>query len=317
VILEAISKAQEVNVQLIELQDEMQKRVGKPKYVFEPKAAPDDVSSAVAEFVASRDWDLVAAAKDERAELMRQVRAEVLEALSEQYPPEYLKAALDDHLKSLVRKRIVGEGVRPDGRKPEEIRPISAEVGLLPRTHGSGLFTRGETQVLTIATLGSVGDQQKLDGLEPEETRRFIHHYNFPPFSVGETRPLRGPSRRDIGHGALAERALSPLIPDEDTFPYTIRLVSEVLSSNGSTSMASTCGSRRADQIARSGYRYGSDQGGRGLQGTDGHRRDGGPLRRHGLQGSGNSGGDHCAPDGHQDRRVDLRHHGEGAGTSA
>ncbi|TMG00587.1 MAG: polyribonucleotide nucleotidyltransferase [Chloroflexi bacterium] len=184
VILEAISKAQEVNVQLIELQDEMQKRVGKPKYMFEPKAAPDDVSSAVAEFVASRDWDLVAAAKDERAELMRQVRAEVLEALSEQYPPEYLKAALDDHLKSLVRKRIVGEGVRPDGRKPEEIRPISAEVGLLPRTHGSGLFTRGETH--------------------------------------------------------------SPLIPDEDTFPYTIRLVSEVLSSNGSTSMASTCGSALA-----------------------------------------------------------------------
>jgi len=246
VILEAISKAQEVNVQLIELQDEMQKRVGKPKYVFEPKAAPDDVSSAVAEFVASRDWDLVAAAKDERAELIRQVRAEVLEALSEQYPPEYLKAALDDHLKSLVRKRIVGEGVRPDGRKPEEIRPISAEVGLLPRTHGSGLFTRGETQVLTIATLGSMGDQQKLDGLEPEETRRFIHHYNFPPFSVGETRPLRGPSRRDIGHGALAERGLSPMIPDEDAFPYTIRLVSEVLSSNGSTSMASTCGSTLA-----------------------------------------------------------------------
>jgi polyribonucleotide nucleotidyltransferase len=245
-ILEAISKAQEVNVQLIELQDEMQKRVGKPKYVFEPKAAPHEVSSAVAEFIASRDWDLVAAAKDERAELMRQVRAEVLEALSEQYPPEYLKAALDDHLKSLVRKRIVEEGVRPDGRKPEEIRPISAEVGLLPRTHGSGLFTRGETQVLTIATLGSVGDQQKLDGLEPEETRRFIHHYNFPPFSVGETRPLRGPSRRDIGHGALAERALSPMIPDEDTFPYTIRLVSEVLSSNGSTSMASTCGSTLA-----------------------------------------------------------------------
>ena len=164
------------------------------------------MTSAVADFVDSRDWDLIAAAKDERAELMRQVRTEVLAALGEQYPPEDLKAALDAHLKSLVRKRIVGEGVRPDGRKPEEIRPISAEVGLLPRTHGSGLFTRGETQVLTIATLGSMGDQQKLDGLEPEETRRYIHHYNFPPFSVGETRPLRGPSRRDIGHGALAER---------------------------------------------------------------------------------------------------------------
>jgi polyribonucleotide nucleotidyltransferase len=246
VILEAISKAQQVNVQLIELQDEMQKRVGKPKYEFQPVAAPEDVADAVVQFAESRDWDLIAAAKDERAQLMQQVRAETLKELGEKYPPEFLKAAIENHLKSLVRNKIVNEGIRPDGRKPEEIRPISAEVALLPRTHGSGLFTRGETQVLTIATLGSMGDQQKLDGLEPEETRRFIHHYNFPPFSVGETRPLRGPSRRDIGHGALAERGLSPMIPDEDKFPYTIRLVSEVLSSNGSTSMASTCGSTLA-----------------------------------------------------------------------
>ncbi|TMB96802.1 MAG: polyribonucleotide nucleotidyltransferase [Chloroflexi bacterium] len=177
---------------------------------------------------------------------MRHAQEEVVAALSEQYTPEQLKAALDEHLKSLVRGRILNEGLRPDGRQPQDIRNISAEVSVLPRTHGSGLFTRGETQVLTIATLGSMGEQQRLDGLEPEETRRFIHHYNFPPFSVGETRPLRGPSRRDIGHGALAERALAPLIPDEDVFPYTIRLVSEVLSSNGSTSMASTCGSTLA-----------------------------------------------------------------------
>ncbi|HLC28494.1 MAG TPA: polyribonucleotide nucleotidyltransferase [Dehalococcoidia bacterium] len=246
VILDAIQLAQEVNRQIIELQEEMAKRVGKPKFAFEPSGVPDEVSAAVIEFANSRDWDLFAAAKDERAELMQQARAELLKELSEHYPPEFLKAALDGHLKDLVRRRIVEDGVRPDGRKPDEIRGISAEVGLLPRTHGSGLFTRGETQVLTIATLGSMGDQQKLDGLEPEETRRFIHHYNFPPFSVGETRPLRGPSRRDIGHGALAERGLSPMIPDEDTFPYTIRLVSEVLSSNGSTSMASTCGSTLA-----------------------------------------------------------------------
>ncbi|HEV8573215.1 MAG TPA: polyribonucleotide nucleotidyltransferase [Dehalococcoidia bacterium] len=245
-VLDAIKHAQEVNVQLIELQDEMARRVGKTKFEFQPASTPEDVVAAVVEFANSSGLDLVAAAKDERAELMRKARADMLAALGEQYPPEQLKAALDDHLKSLVRNRIVKDGVRPDGRRPDEIRPISAEVGLLPRTHGSGLFTRGETQVLTIATLGSVGDQQKLDGLEPEETRRFIHHYNFPPFSVGETRPLRGPSRRDIGHGALAERALSPMIPDEDVFPYTIRLVSEVLSSNGSTSMASTCGSTLA-----------------------------------------------------------------------
>ncbi len=246
VILESIRLAQDVNAQIIELQEEIAKRIGKPKVSFEPATAQDDLTAAVVEFANTRDWDLVAAAKDERAELIHEARAELLKALSEHYPAEYLKAALDDHLKSLVRQRIIEDGVRPDGRRPEEIRPISVEVGLLPRTHGSGLFTRGETQVLTIATLGSVGDQQKLDGLEPEETRRFIHHYNFPPFSVGETRPLRGPSRRDIGHGALAERALSPMIPDEDTFPYTIRLVSEVLSSNGSTSMASTCGSTLA-----------------------------------------------------------------------
>jgi polyribonucleotide nucleotidyltransferase len=246
VILEAIQKAQEVNAQVIELQEEMQRKIGKPKYEFRPAATPDEVTEAVIDFAGTRDWDLVAAAKDERAEIMREIRAEVLKELAEQYPPEYLKAALDDHLKSLVRNKIVNEGVRPDGRKPDEIRPISAEVSLLPRTHGSGLFSRGETQVLTIATLGSVGDQQKLDGLEPEETRRYIHHYNFPPFSVGETRPLRGPSRRDIGHGALAERALLPMVPEEDVFPYTIRLVSEVLSSNGSTSMASTCGSTLA-----------------------------------------------------------------------
>ena len=245
-ILEAIQKAQEVNAKVIELQEEMQRRMGKPKFDFQPTTPSDDVAQAVAAFVDSRDWDLIAAAKDERAELMRQVRAAVLEELGEKYSPEDLKAALESHLKALVRNRIVNDSIRPDGRRPDEIRPISTEVGLLPRTHGSGLFTRGETQVLTLATLGSVGDQQKLDGLEPEEARRYIHHYNFPPFSVGETRPLRGPSRRDIGHGALAERALLPVVPDEEVFPYTIRLVSEVLSSNGSTSMASTCGSTLA-----------------------------------------------------------------------
>jgi polyribonucleotide nucleotidyltransferase len=245
-MLEALRVAQQVNAEVIALQDEMVKRIGKEKKSFEPALVPDDVKQAVIDFAASRNWDLVATAKDERADAMRQARQEMLEALGETYPPAQLKAALDEHLKGAVRSRILDEGVRPDGRKPTDIRAISAEVALLPRTHGSGLFTRGETQVLTIATLGSMGEQQRLDGLEPEETRRYIHHYNFPPFSVGETRPMRGPSRRDTGHGALAERALLPLIPDEDVFPYTIRLVSEVLSSNGSTSMASTCGSTLA-----------------------------------------------------------------------
>ncbi|MBI2913182.1 MAG: polyribonucleotide nucleotidyltransferase, partial [Chloroflexi bacterium] len=239
VMLEGVRLGQQVNAEIIALQDEMVARLGKPKRSFEFAGVPDEVRQAVADFAAARSWDLLAAAKDERQELMAQRRQELLEALGETYPGEQLKAALEEVLKQTVRERILRDGARPDGRRLDEIRPISCEVALLPRTHGSGLFTRGETQVLTIATLGSMGEQQRLDGLEPEETRRFLHHYNFPPFSVGETRPLRGPSRRDTGHGALAERALLPVIPDEEEIPYTIRLVSEVLSSNGSTSMAS------------------------------------------------------------------------------
>lgn len=157
-----------------------------------------------------------------------------------------VKQVLDDLEKKLLRRQVFDENVRPDGRKPFQIRKITCEVGLLPKTHGSALFTRGETQVLTIATLGAHGEKQILDDLGIEEYKRFIHHYNFPPYSSGETRPMRGPKRRDIGHGALAERALFPVVPDEDEFPYTIRLVSEVLESNGSTSMASACASSMA-----------------------------------------------------------------------
>ena len=150
------------------------------------------------------------------------------------------------YIKKAVRNSILDTGIRPDGRDPKTIRPITSAVGVLPRTHGTGLFTRGETQVLTIATLGTPRDAQMLDNLSPEETKRYMHHYNFPPFSTGETWPMRGPKRREIGHGALAERALEPVIPDQDEFPYTLRLVSECLSSNGSTSMASVCGSTLA-----------------------------------------------------------------------
>ncbi|MDA8233965.1 MAG: polyribonucleotide nucleotidyltransferase [Clostridia bacterium] len=149
-------------------------------------------------------------------------------------------------VKERVRRMIINESIRPDGRKPQEVRPVASEAGLLPRAHGSGLFTRGQTQVMTVATLGAVGDEQILDGLGIEESKRYMHHYNFPPYSVGEARPMRGASRRDIGHGALAERALEPMIPTELDFPYTIRLVSEVLESNGSSSMASVCGSTLA-----------------------------------------------------------------------
>lgn len=159
------------------------------------------------------------------------------------YGGKEVGAAFDKLLKGLVRNAILSDGLRPDGRAPGEIRPIWTEVGVLPRTHGSAIFTRGQTQVLTVATLGSAAEEQRLDSISPEVSKRYIHHYNFPPFSVGEVRRLRGASRRDIGHGALAERALVAVLPDEAEFPYTIRLVSEVLSSNGSSSMASVCGS--------------------------------------------------------------------------
>ncbi len=159
------------------------------------------------------------------------------------YGSKEVGAAFDKLLKGLVRNAILTDGLRPDGRTPGEIRPIWTEVGVLPRTHGSAVFTRGQTQVLTIATLGSAAEEQRLDSISPETRKRYIHHYNFPPFSVGEVRRLRGASRRDIGHGALAERALKAVLPAEADFPYTIRLVSEVLSSNGSSSMASVCGS--------------------------------------------------------------------------
>ncbi|MFD1674658.1 polyribonucleotide nucleotidyltransferase [Alicyclobacillus fodiniaquatilis] len=153
---------------------------------------------------------------------------------------------LHDILKEEVRRAILNEGIRPDGRQLDEIRPISCEVGVLPRTHGSGLFTRGQTQALSVCTLGAMGDEQMLDGLEVEASNRYMHHYNFPPFSVGEARPMRAPSRRDIGHGALGERALDPVIPSPEEFPYAIRVVSEILESNGSTSQASICGSTMA-----------------------------------------------------------------------
>ncbi|MGE5074159.1 MAG: polyribonucleotide nucleotidyltransferase [Anaerolineae bacterium] len=163
------------------------------------------------------------------------------------YPQEKdVRSAFSEAEHKLVRERILGAGKRPDGRGPTDIRPIWCEVGLSPRAHGSGLFTRGETQVLSLATLGTLGEAQELDTLTPTDTKRYMHHYNFPPFSTGEVKPLRGQSRREVGHGALAERALEPVIPAEESFPYTIRVVSEVLASNGSTSMASVCGSTLA-----------------------------------------------------------------------
>lgn len=194
-------------------------------------------------------------AKHPREKTMKEAKESVLEQVTEansrlfEEDSEMVKKAskaIDAVEKELVRNMILEQGQRVDGRRLDEIRPIECEVGLLPRTHGSGLFLRGETQVLTVSTLGAIGEEQILDGLGVEETKRYLHHYNFPPYSVGEAKPMRGPGRREIGHGSLAERALVRVLPSEEEFPYTIRLVSEVLESNGSSSMASVCGSTLA-----------------------------------------------------------------------
>lgn len=186
--------------------------------------------------------------KQEREENINNVTEDITNKFIEEYPENGKDIAeiIENIIKEEVRRLILEEGIRPDNRKLDEIRKITSEVGLLPRTHGSGMFTRGQTQVLTIATLGAKSDVQIIDGLGDDESKRYMHHYNFPPYSVGEARPLRSPGRREIGHGALAERALEPVIPTVEDFPYTIRLVSEVLSSNGSSSQASVCGSTLA-----------------------------------------------------------------------
>lgn len=188
--------------------------------------------------------------KHAREEAIQAVKTEIVESFeandADEETIKKVKDILDKMVKDEVRRLITQEKIRPDGRRPEEIRPLTSRVNLLPRTHGSGLFTRGQTQALSVCTLGALGDVQILDGLDLEESKRFMHHYNFPSFSVGETGPIRGPGRREIGHGALGERALEKVIPAEEDFPYTIRLVSEVLESNGSTSQASICASTLA-----------------------------------------------------------------------
>ena len=222
--------------------------------------------------------------------------------------------------KKVVRELVLNEGIRMDGRDTDTIRPITVEVGLLPRAHGSALFTRGETQVLSVATLGPSSDVQRIDTISPEESKRYIHHYNFPPYSTGENKPMRGPSRRDIGHGALAERALVPVLPPADEFPYVIRVVSEAVTSNGSTSMASTCGSTLALMdagVPHQGTRRRRGHGPRHwrerqVRGADRHPRQRGFVRRHGLQGHRHGRGHHCGSDGHQGHGHQRGHHSRG-----
>ena len=249
IVLEGIRRAHQANLETIDLIDQLTGLVGKPKVpVQTDNQTAEQLPSQIQDVLQGRlaamlDDSLDKTARDVRE---KQLEAEVAEKLADQYPRDQISTAFDQVLKEEVRQRILNQGIRPDGRTLTEIRPVSCEVGILPRTHGSGLFNRGETQVLSTVTLASVALKQKLDTVGPEDTKRFMHHYNFPSFSTGEARRVGSPGRREIGHGALAERAILPALPSEEEFPYAIRVVSEVLSSNGSTSMGSVCGASLA-----------------------------------------------------------------------
>ena len=249
-MLKAIFAGHEACKELCKFIQSIADEIGKKEKIqYTPVVVAEDVYEATKEAVIDRiKWALDTDDKNVRDEQLAVVIEEAHAKLDEQFPER--ESEIDDAIyklqKYVVRRWILDEGKRVDGRNLNQIRPLAAEVGILPRAHGSGMFTRGQTQVLTVATLGSISENQILDGIDEEETKRYMHHYNFPSYSVGETRPSRGPGRREIGHGALAERALVPVIPSVEEFPYAIRLVSEVLSSNGSTSQGSICGSTLA-----------------------------------------------------------------------
>jgi polyribonucleotide nucleotidyltransferase len=253
-MLEAVIQGHQVCKQICDLQNELVRLAGRPKREFVPPPVDTSLEEAIQQWLGNRLYEAITdpnkMVRDAQTEALKQ---EVIAHFTADEPEEELEAriaavstAFENLLYEEVRRMILERGERVDGRGPKDIRPISIEVGLIPRVHGSGLFTRGQTQVLTLATLGSPAEEQRLDDLGIETTKRYIHHYNFPPFSTGEVRRLGSPRRRDIGHGALAERSLLAVLPSKEEFPYTMRLVSETLSSNGSSSMASVCGSSLA-----------------------------------------------------------------------
>lgn len=246
-MLDAIFKAHEVNQEIIKFIDRIVAECGKEKHTYESCAIPDELFAAIKEIVPPAEMEeaVFTDEKQKREENIRQITERLEEAFAEN--EEWLPLigqAVYQYQKKTVRKMILKDHKRPDGRRIDEIRPLAAEIDILPRVHGSGMFTRGQTQILNACTLAPLSEAQRLDGLdENETTKRYMHHYNFPSFSVGETKPSRGPGRREIGHGALAERALVPVLPSEEEFPYAIRTVSETMESNGSTSQASICAS--------------------------------------------------------------------------
>jgi polyribonucleotide nucleotidyltransferase len=244
ILVEAIKLGHEVNQQIIELLEELRGIHGKTKMEIEPKELNPELSAQIGSILGEQlNQVLEVPEKLQRDRALACIREEARSKLTDSFPENEISFAFETQLRTAAREKILRAKRHLDGRQAREIRPISCEVGILPRTHGSGLFARGETQVLTITTLGSTSREQLLDGLGLEETKRFMHHYNFPPFSTGEVKRIGATGRREIGHGALVERAIASVLPSEDDFPYTIRLVSEVLSSHGSTSMASACAS--------------------------------------------------------------------------
>lgn len=250
-VVEALTFGHEALQPLITIQEEMRAAVGKEKQEVAIAAPPAELETAVKARIGDRVRQVIVNNEERhgRNEALDVLRDEIVNSFIEEdetIDAKSVREIFSKEIKEVIRSRILYEGIRPDGRDYTTIRELSSEVGLSPRAHGSGLFRRGQTQVLSLVALGTPREAQKLDGLSPEETRRYMHHYNFPPFSTGETWFLRGPKRREIGHGALAENALLPMIPPEDEFPYSIRVVSEVLSSNGSTSQASVCASTLA-----------------------------------------------------------------------
>lgn len=247
-MLKAIMTGHEEIKKMVSFISGIQSEIGKKKFEFESMEVDHDMFDAIEKFAAERvKFALDTDDKNVREERLQPIVDDIHAEFDEKYPEQ--EAMIDECIYKLQKKIVrnwLYEGKRVDGRGIDEIRPLAAEVGLLPRVHGSGLFTRGQTQVLTVVTLGPVSEAQRIDGIDEEDSKRYMHHYNFPSYSVGETKPSRGPGRREIGHGALAERALEPVIPSVEEFPYALRLVSEVLSSNGSTSQASICGSTLA-----------------------------------------------------------------------
>jgi polyribonucleotide nucleotidyltransferase len=289
-IAEGLLAAHEGIRELCRFQREFLEGMQQPKMEWEKIEIDEALRTRVTELSAGPLGEAMQVSdKAARNELLSSVRAEIQLELAEDFPEseELIAQLISKSEKAAMRRQILERGVRSDGRGTDDVRPITCEVGILPRTHGSALFTRGQTQALGVATLGTQQDEQRIESInaQQEVTKSFMLHYNFPPFSTGEAKPLRGTSRRELGHGALAERAIQPLLPAYEDFPYTIRVVSEVLESNGSSSMASVCAASLALMDAGAGRAHGPHQGGRLRRRADRHPRRRGRARRHGLQG--------------------------------